>query len=131
MINEMLPKNGASFTDALLLGGIDAVKLFVGWISFTFARKYRLDNYPFPDKAYDWFQLALFALFIPYVEAIFLIVIVYFLSLGDGGFIQIYTLMAICSLLGTFAIKHDEIVGYIHEKKKQSESEQSSGPFGL
>ena len=75
MIDEMLPKNGVSFTDALLLGGIDAVKVFVGWFSFAFARKYRLDNYPFPDKAFDWFILALTALFIPYGVAIILTVI--------------------------------------------------------
>jgi hypothetical protein len=123
MIDEMLPKNGVSFTDALLLGGIDAVKVAVGLLSFAVARKYRLSKHPFPDKAFEWFCLACTALVAPLILWILLSVtgILYLVCLGDGGFIQIYTLMAICALWGTFAIKHDEILGYIHKNKSQSE----------
>ena len=125
MIDEMLAKNGVSFTDALLLGGIDAVKVFVGWFSFAVARKYRLEKHAFPSNIFDWIYLACIALCIPYLLSIILNVtgIVYLLCLGDGGFIQIYTLMAICALWGTFAIKQNELLEYIHKNKSQSGSD--------
>ena len=115
--------NKVSIAEAFLLGGLDTLKVLVGWFSFAVARKYRVEKNTFPNKVSDWIHLSCVTLFIPFASSLFLNItgLIYFISSDDGGFIRTYTFMALCSLWGAFAIKQDELLRHIHKGQKEAD----------
>jgi hypothetical protein len=123
MDNFITNTNVASITEAFVLGGIDTLKVFVGYLSFAVARKYRVEKNTFPNKVSDWIHLSCVALLMPFASSLFLNMtgLIYFISSDDGGFIRTYTFMALCSLWGAFAIKQDELLRHIHKGQKEAD----------
>jgi hypothetical protein len=114
--------NGVSITEAFVLGGIDTLKVFVGYFSFAFARKYRLEEHTFLNKPSNWIQLFCVVLLAPFACSIFLNFtgLIYLISSDDGGFIRTFTFMALCSLWGAFVVPHSDLLQHIHNNQKKS-----------
>lgn len=123
MDNFITNTNGVSITEAFVLGGIDVLRILVGYFSFAFARKYRLEKHTFLNKLSERIQLLCVALLAPFALSIFLNFtgLMHLISSDDGGFIRTYTTMAFCSLWGAFALKHDELLQHIHKGQKEAD----------